>query len=87
MHNIYVNKNYENKSHIINEPFCSGITNFYVSYFTDGFESADCYGMPGRSPNSQFSYPAFTFPGNGGVISSGQVILLIRIHWILFSSK
>lgn len=41
---------------------------------TDGFDGTDCYGMPGRSPNSQFTYPAFTFPGNGGgAFPSGQV--------------
>ncbi len=42
--------------------------------FSDGFDGSDCYGMPGRSPNGQFNYPAFTFPGNGGVFSTGQVI-------------
>ncbi|XP_065218052.1 uncharacterized protein ckn isoform X3 [Planococcus citri] len=36
----------------------------------DGLDGGECYGMPGRSPNSQFNYPAFTFPGNG--VPAGQ---------------
>ena len=30
---------------------------------TDGSDNGDIYGMSGKSPSAQFSYPAFTFPG------------------------
>jgi hypothetical protein len=30
---------------------------------TDGSDHGDMYGLSGKSPAAQFSYPAFTFPG------------------------
>jgi hypothetical protein len=30
---------------------------------TDGSDHGDIYGLSGKSPAAQFSYPAFTFPG------------------------
>ena len=30
---------------------------------SDGSDHGDIYGMSGKSPAAQFSYPAFTFPG------------------------
>jgi hypothetical protein len=34
-----------------------------VSVFADGCDHGEIYGMCGKSPGPQFSYPAFTFPG------------------------
>nr|XP_018915150.1 PREDICTED: caskin-2 isoform X2 [Bemisia tabaci] len=36
---------------------------FHDAPVRDGYDMTDCYGPPGKSPGSQFSYPQFTFPG------------------------
>lgn len=36
---------------------------FFAIVSADGYEGGDIYGMAGKSPGGQFTYPAFTFPG------------------------
>jgi hypothetical protein len=54
---------------------------------TDGSDHGDMYGLSGKSPAAQFSYPAFTFPGPQVRIKNVGLCLVLEMAGELESER